>query len=99
MVTLGVNGLIRLNVLKTFLIKFMYIHCTTFAVVVVDYRQNKNADTGDFDLIYKDTQKVVPSPPYIGVSLQVIGFYITYGACMYIIIFLICLFACVFIYN
>ena len=43
--------------------------------VVVDYRQNKSADTGDFQLIYKDSQKVVPSPPYIGVSLQVRNYY------------------------
>ena len=41
--------------------------------VVVDYKQSKAADTGNFELIYKDSERSVPLPPYLGVNLQVIN--------------------------
>ncbi|XP_075212930.1 tubulin monoglycylase TTLL3-like [Lycorma delicatula] len=39
--------------------------------VVVDRRHNKQADTGMFELVYK--QQVVPSQPYMGMNLTVRG--------------------------
>lgn len=49
-----------------------------FFSVVVDYKQNKLADTGKFEMIYYDKEKSVSSLPYHGVNLQVrlISFFI-----------------------
>ncbi|KAG0714795.1 Tubulin glycylase 3A [Chionoecetes opilio] len=41
--------------------------------VVVDYRNNKTADTGLFELAYRDSERSIPNPPYLGVNLQVVG--------------------------
>lgn len=41
--------------------------------VVVDYKHNKTADTGQFELAYRDSERSVPNPPYLGVNLQVVG--------------------------
>ncbi|XP_045619331.2 LOW QUALITY PROTEIN: tubulin glycylase 3E [Procambarus clarkii] len=41
--------------------------------VVVDYKHNKTADTGLFELAYRDSERSVPNPPYLGVNLQVVG--------------------------
>ncbi|XP_063842588.1 tubulin monoglycylase TTLL3-like [Scylla paramamosain] len=41
--------------------------------VVVDYRNNRTADTGLFELAYRDSERSIPNPPYLGVNLQVVG--------------------------
>ncbi|XP_068212970.1 tubulin glycylase 3A-like isoform X2 [Palaemon carinicauda] len=41
--------------------------------VVVDYKHVKTADTGLFELAYRDSEKSIPNPPYLGVNLQVVG--------------------------
>ncbi|XP_042230621.1 tubulin monoglycylase TTLL3-like isoform X2 [Homarus americanus] len=41
--------------------------------VVVDYKHNKTADTGLFELAYRDSERSIPNPPYLGVNLQVVG--------------------------
>lgn len=41
--------------------------------VVVDYKNNKTADTGLFELAYRDSERSIPNPPYLGVNLQVVG--------------------------
>ncbi|MCL4124964.1 UNVERIFIED_CONTAM: hypothetical protein GTU68_052470 [Idotea baltica] len=52
--------------------KRMSFECLNDTIkVVVDYRQNKSADTGKFELIYHDKEKSVASLPYYGVTLQV----------------------------
>ncbi|XP_064093298.1 LOW QUALITY PROTEIN: uncharacterized protein LOC135206044 [Macrobrachium nipponense] len=41
--------------------------------VVIDYKHVKTADTGHFELAYRDSEKSIPNPPYLGVNLQVVG--------------------------
>ena len=45
------------------------------SLVVIDYRENVTADTGDFELAYK--QKVSISQPYLGAGLSLQGTRIT----------------------
>ncbi|XP_071539355.1 uncharacterized protein [Panulirus ornatus] len=52
----------------------MCAHCLQDVIkVVVDYKHNKTADTGLFELAYRDNERSVPNPPYLGVNLQVVG--------------------------
>lgn len=43
--------------------------------VVVDFREDKNADTGDFELVYK--QRMPSCQPYLGAALSLQGTRIT----------------------
>jgi hypothetical protein len=45
--------------------------------VVIDYRENSNADTGDFELVYK--QKLSSCQAYLGAGLSLHGTHIILG--------------------
>lgn len=44
-------------------------------IVVVDFREDKNAETGDFELAYK--QRISSCQPYLGAALSLQGTRIT----------------------
>lgn len=55
---------------------FSYSSCRIF-IVVIDYREDKNASTGEFELAYK--QRMSSCQPYLGAALSLQGTRITTG--------------------
>lgn len=53
----------------------MVKNCIFAGTVVVDFREDKNADTGDFELTYK--QRMSSCQPYLGAALSLQGTRIT----------------------